>query len=214
MEETERRERKRKHPVIKLIVILASLGILTFGALVGFVCISEGKVISSVGDLPSVYDAVIVLGAQVKPDGVPSVQLTWRLDRAAEVWQQKQVPIVVCGAQGKDEPEPEAFVMKRYLEDKGIPGEMILTDPRSFNTEENLQNAKDLLVSLSPDIRHVVIVTSDYHVPRSMALAGDLGLDATGIGSPCLPEYWLKNHSREALAWCKYWINKYLHLNL
>ena len=31
---------------------------------------------------------------------------------------------------------------------------------------------------------------------------------------PCLPEYWLKNHSRESLAWCKYWLKKYLHLNL
>ena len=62
--------------------------------------------------------------------------------------------------------------------------------------------------------RSVLIVTSDYHVPRSVALAEDLDLDATGIGSPCLSEYWIKNHSRETLAWVKYWLKKYLHLNL
>lgn len=202
------------HPVIKIILILLSLGILLFGGLVGFVCIREGKVAKKAGDLPGTYDAVIVLGAQVKPDGVPSVQLSWRLDLAAEVFQQKRVPVVVCGAQGNDEPETEAAVMKRYLEDKGIPGDMILTDPDSFNTEQNLQNAKKLLDNYSTKIRQVVIVSSDYHVPRSMALAGDLGMDAVGIGSPCLPEYWLKNHSRESLAWCKYWLKKYLHLNL
>jgi len=202
------------YPVIKIVLILLSLGILLFGGLVGFVCIREGKVAKKADDLPGTYDAVIVLGAQVKPDGTPSVQLSWRLDMAAEVFQQKAVPVVVCGAQGKDEPETEAAVMKRYLEDKGIPGNMILTDPDSFNTEQNLRNAKNLLKKYSPNIRQVVIVSSDYHVPRSMALAEDLGLEAIGIGSPCLPEYWLKNHSRESLAWCKYWLNKYLHLNL
>ena len=209
-----KKERKRRHPVIKTILALAALGILAFGGLMGFVCVREAKVPSSADALAEDYGAVIVLGAQVKPDGVPSVQLTWRLDRAAEVWEKRQVPVVVCGAQGNDEPEPEAYVMKHYLEGKGIPGDMILADPDSFNTDQNLRNAKKLLEEYSADIRRVVIVTSDYHVPRSMALAGDLGLDAEGIGSPCLREYWLKNHSREALAWIKYWVNKYLHLNL
>ena len=40
------------------------------------------------------------------------------------------------------------------------------------------------------------------------------GYDACGMGSPCKPEYWIKNHAREALAWCKYWGVKYLHLPL
>ena len=104
--------------------------------------------------------------------------------------------------------------MKRYLEKKGVIGDMILTDPDSFNTEQNLTHAKKLLEEYSDTIRRVIIVTSDYHVPRAMALAGDLGLDASGIGSPCLSEFWIKNHSRESLAWVKYWLKKYLHLNL
>jgi len=57
-------------------------------------------------------------------------------------------------------------------------------------------------------------VTSDYHVPRSLALARDLGFQATGLGSPCKQEYWLKNHARELLAWVKYLGMKYLHLPL
>ena len=108
--------------MIKIILILLSLGILLFCGLAGFVCIREGKVAKKAADLPDSFDALIVLGAQVKPDGTPSVQLSWRLDLAAEVFQRKNVPLVVCGAQGKDEPETEASVMKRYLEDKGVPG--------------------------------------------------------------------------------------------
>ena len=208
-------KRKRKeHMVLKIIITLAAVCVVAFGGLMGFVSIREGKIPKQAAELQTDYDAVIVLGAQVKPDGVPSVQLGLRLDRAAEVWEQKHVPIVVCGAQGKDEPEPEAFTMKKYLQEKGIPEDMILCDPDSFNTEQNLMHAKKLLDAYPEEIRKAVVVTSDYHVPRSMALAEDLGLHADGIGSPCLQEYWLKNHSREALAWVKYWLKKYLHLNL
>ena len=206
--------KKKKHMLFKTILIIAVLSAVTFCSLTGYICIREGKVPKSADELEMDYDAVIVLGAQVKADGTPSVQLGLRLERAAEVWQRKPVPVAVCGAKGKDEPEPEAVTMKRYLMDKGIPEEMILTDPDSYNTEQNLENEKKLLLDYPAEIRKVVIVTSDYHVPRSVALAEDLDLDATGIGSPCLSEYWIKNHSRETLAWVKYWLKKYLHLNL
>jgi uncharacterized SAM-binding protein YcdF (DUF218 family) len=206
---------KRKKPMmLKILLILVLLGVISFCGLLAFVCIREGQVPKTAAELPEDYDAVIVLGAQVKPDGEPSVQLGLRLDRAVEVYERKQVPVVVCGAKGKDEPEAEAYTMKRYLEDKGIPGEKILTDPDSFNTEQNIRNAKEKLDELSLEIRKVIVVTSDYHVPRSMAIARDLGLDASGIGSPCLQEFWIKNHGRETLAWCKYLLKKYLHLKL
>ena len=116
-----RKERKKRHPVIKTIIILAVICIASYGALIGYLCIREAKVLKDAAAIVDDYDALIVLGAQVKPDGTPSVQLEWRLDCAVEVWQKKQVPIVVCGAKGKDEPEPEANAMKSYLMGKGVP---------------------------------------------------------------------------------------------
>ena len=107
----------------------------------------------------------------------------------------------------------EAEGMKKYLTGKGIPEKDVLEDPASFNTRQNLKNAAAMLADL-PNIHRVLIVTSDYHVPRSLALAKDMGFNASGLGSPCKPEYWIKNHAREALAWCKYWGVKYLHLPL
>ena len=204
-------KRIRPRPIRWLIGLLI-IGLIIYTAIIGFVCIREGSVLKTV-PASEKYDAIIVLGAQVKPDGNPSVQLGWRLDAAWDAYQQKAVPIVVCGAQGKDEPTTEAEVMKRYLIVKGVPEKDILTDPDSFNTNQNLRNAAVLLSAMA-DIRRVLIVTSDYHVPRSLALAKDIGFDACGMGSPCKPEYWIKNHAREALAWCKYWGKKYLHLPL
>ncbi len=206
-----RRKRKGFRPFRALMSLLCA-GIFCLLGLMGYVLIRE-KGVSAEVPTDTVYDAIIVLGAQVRPDGTPSVQLAWRLDKAAEAWRTRNVPVVVCGAQGADEPGPEAEYMKAYLMEKGVPENRILMDPDSANTRQNLVNAKKLLAD-RPEIRKVLIVSSDYHVPRAMALAGDLGFDAVGLGSPCRPEYWLKNHGREALAWVKYWLQKYLGLGV
>lgn len=198
--------------IVRILLKLAAAAVLIFAGVLIFLCIREGSVARTVKETGE-YDAIIVLGAQVKPDGTPSVQLSWRLDAAKEAYDSHPVPVVVCGAQGKDEPFPEADAMKSYLAEKGIPEDMILTDGESFNTRQNLINARKLLED-RPEVRRVLIVTSDYHLPRSMALAGDQGYEATGLGSPCKPEYWIKNHFREALSWIKYWGVKYLHLPL
>ncbi len=161
----------------------------------------------------SVFDAIIVLGAQVKPDGTPSVQLAWRLDLAITAYQKHPVPIVVCGAMGGDEPSPESEIMKKYLADHGIPPDHIMEDSHSYNTYENIENAAKIL-SDTADFRRVLIVTSDYHIPRALAIARDCGLNPIGAGSPCLPKYWIKNHFRESLAWGKYILKKYIHIPL
>ena len=205
-------QNKKRHGTLRILTALVLAGILTYGGIVAMICVEEGKVPKTLAANAN-YDAIIVLGAQVKPDRTLSVQLTWRMDAAVEAYEKKNVPIVVCGAQGPDEPCTEAEAMRDYLLKKGIPEDDILTDPRSFNTNENLENAQELLKGYQ-DIKRVLIVTSDYHVPRSMAIAQDLGFEAEGYGAKCLPERWIKNHAREALAWCKYWAKKYLRLPL
>lgn len=197
--------------VLKVIFCLIILGVLVYAGIMGYVAIRESGVSQTVPE-PETYDAIVILGAQVKPDGEPSVQLAWRLDAGLEAWRNKNVPVVVCGARGGDEPATEASVMKAYLSGKGVSEEQIFMDDSSFNTNQNLANAAKILTELG--IQKCLIVTSDYHVPRSLAIAGDAGIAAVGMGSPCKPEFWLKNHAREALAWCKYWAIKYLRVPL
>ncbi len=47
-------------------------------------------------------------------------------------------------------------------------------------------------------------MTSDYHVARALALCKEVGITATGKGSPSKPEYFIKNHLREGLSWVKF----------
>lgn len=193
--------------MLKIFLTLLILALAAYGALIAMVCYKEANAPG-----PGDYDAIIVLGAQVLPDGTPNVQLEWRLEAALKAWQEKPAPIVTCGAKGVDEPRPEADVMRDWLIAKGVPADQIYAENTSFNTRENIENAMALLADLN--VERVVVVTSDYHLPRALALCQDAGVNAGGIGSPCKPEYWFKNHGREALAWVKYWGEKYLGLSV
>ena len=197
------------HRLMKLAMLLMLLGILFYLGVVAMVCYRE-KHIPPVGE----YDAIIVLGAQVKPDGTPSLQLQWRIDAAAQAWKDRNCLVVVCGAQGSNEPAPEAHVMREELIKQGVDADSILMDDQSFNTRQNIANAVKLMEGR--EVSHVLVVTSDYHLPRAMAIAEDAGLDASGLGSPTKLglRFWVKNHGREGLAWIKYWMQKYLHLPL
>jgi len=188
--------------MIRFILCMLALGFFCWTALVAFVAYKEYTVPEPSGET----QAIIVLGAQVKEDGTLSLQLQWRMEEALRQYTRSPQLIVVCGAQGANEPAPEAHFMRDWLVAHGVPSEQILMDDASFNTRQNLENAKKVLPE---NVRRVLIVTSNYHLPRAMALAGDIGFDAEGVGSHIKLIYWPKNHYREALAWVKYLLQKW-----
>lgn len=187
--------------LFKLIFWLIALGALAYVGLFGYLLLKEHTL-----PRPGSYDAIVVLGAQVEKDGQPSVQLAWRLEKALEIYKQEPVLLVVTGARGVDEPATEASVMRNWLVDRGVREDQVLMDETSFNTRENIKNAVKLLPAGTLDL---MIVTSDYHLPRALQVARDLGLNPSGAASPIKPEFWFKNHARETLAWGKYLVTKY-----
>ena len=92
-------------------VILALLvaGTVAAAGLIGFVYYKETH-LPPIGD----FDTIIVLGAQVKADGTPSVALERRLTAALEEYRKKPSMMIVCGAQGSDEPRAEGDVTVSY----------------------------------------------------------------------------------------------------
>ena len=175
---------------------LIAAGILCALALMGFVYYMETH-------LPPVADSdvIIVLGAQVKEDGTPSVALERRLTAALETYKTDPQVIICCGAQGANEPAAEGDVMRAWLIARGVKEEDAIAETKSFNTRENLNYAKEIMKEKG--LSQALIVTSDYHVPRALALCRQVGIPATGKGSPSKPEYFIKNHFREGLSWIK-----------
>lgn len=177
-------------------IALALLGLACAVGLMGFVYYKETH-LPPIGD----SDVIIVLGAQVKEDGTPSVALERRLTAALESYRQDRQLIIVCGAQGGNEPRPEGDVMRDWLLARGVPDEDVVAETESFNTRENLTHAKAIMEERG--LREALVVTSDYHVARALVLCRQVGIAATGKGSPSKPEYFIKNHFREGLSWIK-----------
>ncbi|PYY46152.1 YdcF family protein [Curtobacterium sp. MCBD17_023] len=132
-------------------------------------------------------EALVVLGCGLV-HGQVSPMLRSRLDRAVEVFRRSdaagRTPVVVAsGGQGADEDRTEADAMAEYLVGHGLPADLVLREPRSRNTRENLRFSSAVLQDAGVDGR-TLVVTNDYHVMRTAITARRTGLDARVLGSP------------------------------
>lgn len=182
----------------KISIVLASL--LTIGAALyiwlGYE-ISRGQQETATGE----NDYVIILGAKVKPGGVPSLSLKNRLDASATYLQQyPHTTAIVTGGQGHDEDRTEASVMRDYLIAAGVDAARILEEDKSTSTYENLLFAKALLPE---DTTAVTIVSNDFHLRRATLLASKLGFEADVIPAATPKSVELKSNIRERAALLK-----------
>lgn len=184
--------------VLGVLLVIVLLGVLCALGLMGFVWYRETH-LPPIGE----SDVIIVLGAQVKEDGTPSVALERRLTAALDSYREKPQVIIVCGAKGDNEPRAEGDVMREWLLAQGVPEADVIAETASFNTRENLRYARGIMDERG--LSQALVVTSDYHVARALELCRQEGISATGKGSPSKPEYFIKNHLREGLSWVKLW---------
>lgn len=152
--------------------------------------------------VPARLDALIVLGAQICPDGSPSTVLRYRLDTAAGyLLENPSTNCLVSGGRGANEPCAEAEAMARYLESRGIDAGRIELESASVNTAENLRNSKELLGSGD---ERVGIVTNDFHVLRATSIARKQGYtNAFGIAATSDAWYLPNNVLREVAGIAK-----------
>lgn len=134
-------------------------------------------------------DFVIVLGVGLLPDGSISPLLRRRLDRAIRFFehqtkrtQKRPCRLIVSGGKGVDEPFSEAFAMKRYLMEKGIPEELIIEEGESVNTYQNLLYSKGIMDTYKENYR-CLFITNNFHIVRSSLYAHRVGLETDGLGA-------------------------------
>lgn len=143
-------------------------------------------------------DYVIILGAKVNGTA-PSLILKARLDTAVTYLNRfPEAKVIVSGGQGADEGISEAECMYRYLVEAGISEERIIQENRSTNTRENLEFSAEFL---DRNQNSVVIITSDFHVFRSVRIAKKMGFaSVSGQAAPSLLHLAPTNYMREFLA--------------
>lgn len=154
-------------------------------------------------------DAIIVLGGGLK-NNQPSEALAARLDAAAHIAKAHETSvIVVTGGLGFARMVTEADAMSKYLQEQyQINADRIILEDKSTSTELNLKNSQSLLESRGVNMQDLtVIVTSDFHILRSLAIAKKLGYQNVvtySAETPLLIRYnaWL----REYFAYISGWI--------
>ncbi len=133
--------------------------------------------IASASDYDGTATAAVVLGA-AQYNGEPSDALQGRLDRAAGLYDDDRVELIVVtgGGQAADV-TTEAKTGYDYLRDTAsIPDEALRLEVDGTSTYLSLAAASRFLAR--EGIRDVILVTDPYHAKRSKLIAEEVGLEA------------------------------------
>ena len=81
---------------------------------------------------------------------------------------------IICtgGGTAADSDATEAGVMAQWLEDQGISPQRIIAEDRSMSTVDNAVNTYGLLLAEYPAVANLAVITSDYHIHRSVLFFG------------------------------------------
>lgn len=168
------------------------LGVAVFVVLgIIFVITMSLFMIFSAGDKPDgTEDAVVVLGCKVNGES-PSLMLRKRIEKAYEYsLENPDVIIIASGGKGRDEGISEAECIKRELVSMGVDEKRILTEDKSTDTYENLENTLSLIKKENPEI---AIVTDGFHQFRAGLICDDMEIEKTSLSAKTplflLPSY-------------------------
>lgn len=183
-----------------ILVIFLLLGLLGFIAVVViniWVCsYSSSGIFADVESFSDEDRVAIVLGARVEDDGTPSNTLYDRMLTGVELYKAgKTRKLLLSGGGG----EPK--VMKRLALEFGVPEQDLIIDELGTRTYESCVRAKNIF-----GVTQAVIVTQDYHLPRSIYLCENVGIDAIGFDAKrrdYLGERyaWLREYFSRVKAW-------------
>ena len=183
-------------------IIICILTCILCGALIlmEIVQIKGEKRIVTKEHLPKNVDAIIVLGAGVNENGVPSGILADRLSSALDVLDFGiDGKLILSGDHGRLHYN-EVGAMKKYiLNSSDIDERNIFLDHGGFSTYETMYRAKAIF-----KVNTAVVVTNKYHLPRALYLANKLGIEAYGYVSDKRKYQGMRTYkNRERLAQIK-----------
>lgn len=169
---------RRKALVVAAVAVLGPIG-----SGVGAVAINrhiqaegEGRIFDKSAQVPRGYEVALVLGARVWPDGEPSDALEDRLEAARQLYADGKVSkVLVSGDHGAPEYN-EVQAMRDWLVKRGVADGHIFMDHAGFRTHDSMQRAAHIF-----QVKRAVICTQRFHLPRSVWLARQAGVDAVGL---------------------------------
>ena len=157
---------------------------------------AQGEATSAIADVQPA-EVAIVPGALVQPNGKMSPMLAARVHRAAALWQAGKVGKVLASGDHHSWAYDEPDTMRKALVRAGVPPRDVFEDHAGFDTWATMVRARQIF-----GVRHAVVVTQGFHMPRALFLADAAGIDAAGLTAD--PHPWgaqgEKSEIREVLS--------------
>ncbi|MBN1656766.1 MAG: YdcF family protein [Anaerolineae bacterium] len=125
-------------------------------------------------------DAIVVLGAQVMPDGKPGPDLWVRTLHAVDLWHRGLAPTLICTGGYHDDRLSAAAVARELAIVQGVPADKVLIADGSMTTREDAASARDLMIARGWDT--AILVSHPLHLERARILFEAEGM--TGYPSP------------------------------
>ena len=127
-------------------------------------------------------DAAIVLGAAAYESG-PSPVYRERLNHGVWLYRNGYVrKLILTGGTAAGNSRSDAAIGAEYVLAQGVLAEDVLLEETSVITEENLENAAEILKR--EGLQTVLIVSDPLHMKRAMLQAADKGLTAWSSPTP------------------------------
>lgn len=190
------------HRLPRLGVWLALLAIAAVLLLRGYTVLRYRGAVYQRADTPPAPVA-LVFGAGVAANGEPTAPLHDRVLTAAELYHAGKVERLLLSGDGRDPYADEPEAMRRLALSLGVPDGALMLDPGGLRTRTSCRRARTQF-----DVRHAVLVTQEFHLPRALMLCRDAGISAVGVAGDSRPYPWrwtLAWEAREAIATAYAW---------
>jgi SanA protein len=167
---------------------------------------TKGRIVHRSKDL-QVHDVGLVLGTAPKlRGGWKNPFFEARMNAAAMLFREGKVRHLLVsgdnGSKGYDEPS----AMRDALVDRGVPAKAVTLDYAGFRTLDSVERARTVF-----GLKKAVIITDDFHLPRSLFLARAKGLNAVGFRPQPVPWKWSKKtRTREVISRVKACLDIYV----
>jgi SanA protein len=140
----------------------------------------DSRIITRIDDLDTSQwprpRVAVVFGASVYSNGDLSPVLEDRVDTAIELYHAEKVDRILVSGDNRHPSYNEPKAMHEYLITHAVAPQHIIVDYGGRSTYETCLRAREIF-----GLNRVVLVSQSYHLPRSLYIANELGLDAVGM---------------------------------
>ncbi len=164
---------------LKFILIIIAAILLFMWIINAYIIVSARPFIFKDLDKVPKVQAIVVPGASVYRSGKLSPVLQSRVETAIRCMLSKDTLLMIFSGHKTNEGYNEPRAMADFARQRFVPGQHILEDPAGRSTYATIFNCRQAF-----NLKSILIVSQEYHLPRALYIAKSINLTAYGLVAP------------------------------